>query len=305
MSLGYDRLLPSYFGNRPDRRPGEADYWLTHAEELPSLQQVCEFFEWWLTNRYHARPSRARHMRGQTPAQLQADGRAHPLRPALTDVELYHAFLRPLGTRSVGPGGALVLDGRRYTAPELRTVAWMGQKVLAKVDPYRPETLYVFDLQGAKVCEATRAKLLSPLDAPAEEVSGLMRRERRQLGEVRERAKQLTGGARVAHPAERLALLEPGYQAGAPELAEVPVAAALPEPAPDADLVRLLDEALYERPAEVAEEPAQVVAPAAPVARETEDATTDLAAFLAGLDVLGERGDCNHDDDGGTDHADE
>ncbi len=305
MATTFDRLFPSYSGASPDKKPGELSIVQAHPEGLPTVHQAEEFLRWWIT-RYNERPSRARHIRGQSPAALQEAARRQPLRPALSDDELARACRFPVPkAREVQRGGRITLDKVVFQGPALRSQRWIGEKVLVKVDTHDASRVYVHELDGTPIGEAERVRGLHPL-LDAEEAGKVAARERRWLSQVRVRNTLATGGQAALTPAERLPMLEPGYQVGAPELAEVPAAAALPEPVADADLVRLLDEALYERPAETAEVSVQVVAPTAPVARESAAETTDLTAFLDGLAYgSGERCDDNHDEDGGLSHGDE
>ena len=72
VALGFSKMFGGYRGSNPTKRPGEADYYWTHPEELPTLDEVAVAFEKWLTLCFHAEPSQGNTLAGKSPAEARA-----------------------------------------------------------------------------------------------------------------------------------------------------------------------------------------------------------------------------------------
>lgn len=198
MMQQFDKMFPDYLGSRPGQRTLAADYFDTHAEELPELDQFTSIFADWLDS-YHAAPQTGRRAGGRSPREIWT---TRPQRPVVSPERLRLALCKPVGVRSVDRGPAVSFDRVRYYSDRLK----VGQKVLLKTDPFDPDRVLCYTPQGALLGEArTRDSIKAiALNDPAARarISELQGRQYRQLREARTALADLTGGRHQASPIE-------------------------------------------------------------------------------------------------------
>lgn len=205
----FSKWWPGYLGRSPETRPETAmEHW-TNPETLPTLQQFTEAFAIWLEDFYHNRAGGGKILDGKTPAEVWA---ARPeLRPAMTDEELFFAFLKPYAAHLpvVSRGGTVRALGREYQSEEL--FRHLGKKVMIKLDRANAEHVYAFTLDGKLLCECLDCELkaiqaLVRTDEDRKALSERMAECRRPLREARTVAREMAGGGklRVISPVDRL-----------------------------------------------------------------------------------------------------
>jgi len=198
MMQQFDKMFPDYLGSRPGDRTLAADYFDSHPEELPELDQFTAIFADWLAE-YHHTPKKGDIHKGKTPAELW---KARQPRPAMSADRLRLAVCKPEGVRTVGRGPAVSLDKTLFYCDRLK----VGTKALVKSDPFDPTRVICCTLDGALIGEARtrdaiRALALDDADARAA-ISELIARQRRQLRDARTTLDTLTGGRSQASPIE-------------------------------------------------------------------------------------------------------
>lgn len=204
MMQQFDKMFPDYLGSRPGQRTLAADYFDTHAEELPELDQFCRVFADWLAG-YHSTPKRGEIHRGKSPAEIWT---ARQPRPAMSAERLRFAVCKPEGVRTVGRGPAVSLAGQWYYCDALK----VGKKALVKSDPFDPTRVLCYTPDGALIGEARTREAIRALalddEAARAAIGELIGRQRKQLKEARTTLDRLTGGRAQASPLE-LFLAEP------------------------------------------------------------------------------------------------
>ncbi len=200
MMQTFDKLFPDYLGSRPGQRTQAADYYDTHAEDLPSFEEFCKIFALWL-DRMHTTPRHGKIHQGKSPAAIWA---ARPAKPPIPAEQLQFAFLRPVAVRQVGRGGTVVWRHRAFDSEQLFN--HITKKVIIKRDLQNDDHVFVFTLDGALICEA-KAKLsikALALDDPSarDAISAALARQRREAKQVKTAIKNLTGGFDLVSPLE-------------------------------------------------------------------------------------------------------
>ena len=200
MMQQFDKLFPDYLGSRPGDRTLAADYYDTHAEELPSLQQFCEIFARWIAD-WHNTPKSGQIHKGKSPAEIwEKLDRSN----ALSDERLRMAFYKPEAVRSVGRGPAVSWNKKIFYSDSLK---W-GEKVLVKSDSMDPDHVLCFRPDGAFLCEARtrdRIRALALDDEIArKQISDSIARQRRQIRDAFTMLDDLTSGRHLASPLELL-----------------------------------------------------------------------------------------------------
>ena len=200
MMQQFDKLFPDYLGSRPGERTLAADYYDTHAEELPSLQQFCEIFARWLSDWHNTQKSGQIH-KGKTPAEIwEKLDRSN----ALSEERLRMAFYKPEAVRSVGRGPAVSWNKKNFYSDSLR---W-GEKILVKSDSMDPDHVLCFRPDGAFLCEARTRDRIRALalddEAARKQISDSIARQRRQIRDAFTMLSDLTGGRHLASPLELL-----------------------------------------------------------------------------------------------------
>ena len=200
MMQQFDKLFPDYLGSRPGDRTLAADYYDTHAEELPSLQQFCEIFARWIAD-WHNTPKSGQIHKGKSPAEIwEKLDRSN----ALSDERLRMAFYKPEAVRSVGRGPAVSWNKKIFYSDSLK---W-GEKVLVKSDSMDPDHVLCFRPDGAFLCEARTRDRIRALalddEAARKQISDSIARQRRQIRDAFTMLADLTGGRHLASPLELL-----------------------------------------------------------------------------------------------------
>jgi hypothetical protein len=170
------------------------------------LQQITEAFALWLDQFYHTRPGKGRILSGKTPDQVWA---ARPeLRPALSNQELFFAFLKPYSKLpTVSRGATIRVLGREYQNPEL--FRYYGKQVMVKIDRANLDHAYAFQFYGRLICECRDVMLRAiPANVQTAEdraaLSEKMADDRRPLRVARTIAREMTGGKiMVISPVDR------------------------------------------------------------------------------------------------------
>ena len=184
----FSKMFGGYRGSDPSKRPGEADYYWTHPEELPTIDEVAIAFEKWLAGYYHAEPSDGKTLGGKSPAEARAA--SAPARPALEADTVYKAFLRDIGTRTIMRGGYVRALGREYKSEALWALQ-ENETVRVKVDTDDVETAWIYTRDNREIGPASVRRLLPglmPEDANPETIEEYRRQmadQRRQLKQVK------------------------------------------------------------------------------------------------------------------------
>lgn len=198
MMQQFDKMFPDYLGSRPGQRTLAADYFDTHAEELPELEQFAGIFADWLDS-YHVTPQTGKRAAGRSPLDIWS---SRPQRPAVSYERLRLALCKPVGLRRVDRGPAISYEKTRYYSDALK----VGTKVLVKTDPFEPDRVLCYSPQGALLGEArTRDSIKAiALDDPAarQRISELQKRQYRQLKAEHTVLAELTGNRHHASPIE-------------------------------------------------------------------------------------------------------
>ena len=196
MMQRFDKMFPDYLGSTPEGRNAAADWFDSHAEELPSLQQFCELFDGYISQ-WHETPKAGRIHGGKSPWEIWE--KREP-RPAMTPAQLRFAFLRPEGVRQVARGPAVSFDNTFFYCDAVA----VGEKVLVKSDPVDPTHVFLFTVEGALRGEARTRDAIRALagDDEQEALKALIARQRKQLAEARTTIHDLTGGREQVSPLE-------------------------------------------------------------------------------------------------------
>jgi len=260
----FSKWFAGYRGSNPSKRPGEADYYWTHPEELPTLDEVSAAFEIWLAQVFHVTASNGKILAGKTPAEARAA--QAPARPALDDDTVYKAFLRDIGVRTIMRGGYVRALGREYKSEALWSLQ-ENETVRVKVDTDNVETAWIFTRDNREIGPASVRRLipgLMPEDANPETIEEYRRQmadQRRQLKQIKSQSAERRNMTRfLSRPpaAEDLARRITGDEAparrlgNAPGNAGVPPApaarpAASPEPEADEEMIAKLEALLRQR----------------------------------------------------------
>ena len=193
----FDKMFPDYLGSTPAGRNAAADWFDSHAEELPSLEQFCELFDNYINN-YHNTPKLGKIHAGKSPLELW---KTRECRQVYSKEQLQFAFLKPEGVRLVKRGPAVSFDNTFYYCDSVA----VGEKVLVKSDPMNPTHIYLFTFDGILRGEARTRAAISALASEDQDVlKALISRQRKQLADARTTLHQLTGGREQVSPLELL-----------------------------------------------------------------------------------------------------
>ncbi len=206
MMTQYDKMFSDYLGSRPGQRTQSADYYDTHAEELPSEHEFAKMFYHWLEE-FHNTPKNGKIHKGKSPAEIWA---SRPAKPPVPDSVLKMAFLKPEDIRVVGRGPRVTIANKFYYSDEL--FKRIGDRVMIKTDRLNKEHVYAFNLDGSLICEcrtreAIKALALDDPEARKRIGEGLAQ-QRREIKSVYTLLAAETGNFHKVSPAE-LFLAEP------------------------------------------------------------------------------------------------
>ena len=196
MMQNFDKMFPDYLGSTPAGRNAAADWFDSHAEELPSLEQFCTLFDQYISA-FHSTPKNGKIHGGKSPAELWEQ---REVRPAMSAEQLHFAFLKPEDTRTVTRGPAVSFNNTLYYSDAVS----VGEKVLVKSDHIDPTHVYLFTIDGRLKGEArTRDAIKALADEDSQEqLKALIARQRKQLAEARTTIRNLTGGMEQVSPIE-------------------------------------------------------------------------------------------------------
>ena len=206
-----DRMFLSYLGNRPGERPENAGMYSKeeNAENLPSLDEFCRFFERFL-NDYHNRPNNGKILKGLTPEQAY-DRQRMAVRAVRSEEEYKLAFLLPDPTlRKVRDGARVEVDHKSYFNPALYDC--FGSSVMVKLDLQDRESVYVYTPEGRFLCRASTQPDVPALADSEEERKLLAAAMKLQGGGVkaaRQAIKAATGGQLDKFTASELEAMTP------------------------------------------------------------------------------------------------
>ena len=194
----FDKMFPDYLGSTPGGRNAAADWFDTHAEELPSMEQFCKLFDNFIS-RYHQTPKQGAIHAGKSPLELWQQ---REQRQVFSPEQLRFAFLKPEGVRQVKRGPSVAFGSTFYYCDSVQ----VGEKVLVKSDPLDPTHVFLFSVDGSLRGEArTRAAICALADDADQEVlKSLIARQRKQLADARTTLHNLTGGREQVSPLEIL-----------------------------------------------------------------------------------------------------
>lgn len=254
----FSKLYAGYRGSNPSKRPGEADYYWTHPEELPTLDECAASFEQWLGLVFHATASDGKTLAGKSPAEARAA--AAPARAALEAETVYKAFLRDVGERTILRGGYVRALGREYKSEALWSLQ-ENETVRVKVDTDNVETAWIYTRDNREIGPAAVRRLLPglmPEDANPETIEEYRRQmadQRRQLKQIKAQSAERRNMTRfLSRPpaAEDLARRITGDEAPARRLPAAAKAQPSAEPAPaatpaDEEMIAQLEALLRQR----------------------------------------------------------
>lgn len=190
----FDKMLPSYLGSNILQRPDAAAYFEKHPEELPELKTLAKAFAAWLAA-YHKRPKSGVILQGKSPEEVW---NSRPDKPPMSPEDLKLAFLRPLDARTVGRGRSITVNGKRYFTDSVL----FGERVIVKEDIFDPESVWLFDRDGALLDVArTRRAVKAIVEGDPEEEALLRERMKRQARlekEARQMSRELIGSDKVS-----------------------------------------------------------------------------------------------------------
>ncbi len=226
----FARYWFGYLGNRPGNRPWRGDFAWENPAILPSLDEFCQAFAWWVQNLYHAQYGRGSKITGgRTPAEAWSEYR--PLRAPLSDHDLAMAFLRPVARSArdplcmVGRGGRIRLANTWYQSPGLWP--WQDKRVLVKLSRQPgDQAIYCYTPDGRPICRAPLKEAAPALAGTGEaraQVGAAIRAAASQLKHARTALRALTAPGAGLPPVgpvlDRLAIAGQG-EAQARALAE-------------------------------------------------------------------------------------
>lgn len=196
----FDKLMPDYLGSKPQERTMDAAWYDAHPEDLPSLHEFIAAFSAWLAE-WHSTPLQGNIMRGRSPDEVWADRPGD--RPPLSNDQLYFAFARPIGTRQVVRGPAVIVGSRRYFCNDLPT----GGKVLVKLSHFDPDACFCCTLDGSLIGEAHTRDAI-PAVAVTDDDRGMLADLMKRIGKMRKDAftalDTITGGKHIISTYELL-----------------------------------------------------------------------------------------------------
>ena len=194
----FDKMFPDYLGSTPGGRNAAADWFDTHAEELPSMEQFCELFDNFIS-RYHQTPKQGAIHAGKSPLELWQQ---REQRQVFSPEQLRFAFLKPEGVRQVKRGPSVAFGNLLFYCDSVQ----VGEKVLVKSDPLDPTHVFLFSVDGSLRGEARTRDAICALadDADQEVLKSLIARQRKQLADARTTLHNLTGGRSQVSPIELL-----------------------------------------------------------------------------------------------------
>lgn len=159
--------------------------------ELLTLEEFFDKWTWWKENVYHAKRHGGLAKLGEKwtkPGELFANGERYE--KAVPPRE-YAAMLLMKSERAKVTAQGIQKHKRLYTDEALGL--YEGQWVEVKWDIDNPTKLYVYALDGSKICEAHEAELLGMgRAADDEQISAHAAKQKRQYRTVRERLAELT-----------------------------------------------------------------------------------------------------------------
>ena len=167
----FSKTWASYRGSNPFTRPETADASWNHPESLPTLEEFTARFMGWLDRYYHQRPGKGRILKGRSPVAVRQA--AAPIRAALTDLDVYKAFLRdvPNRKRTILEGGVVMALNRSYSSEALYALLRQPgfKQVNVRVDPDDVAVAWIYTLDGKEIGQALQVQardgLADPLDA--------------------------------------------------------------------------------------------------------------------------------------------
>ena len=199
----FDRYFAGYLGNKPGARPDAAGFYWDNPELLPNLQKFCELFAAWM-ELFHQTPNNGKILGGKSPGQVWESGE-RVARPAMSEAELFDAFLLPLPTsRTVHRGPAVGVDKTEYYSEALWP--WMDREVMVKTDRLDDQHVYVYELNGRPIGECRTRAAVKALALTEEERAAIgegMATQRRQLKRAYSMLDVLTGGRHVLAAAQQ------------------------------------------------------------------------------------------------------
>ena len=198
----FSKLWPSYLGNRPEKRPDKANYYWSHAEELPTRAQFIAAFEEWLGQIYHRKPRKgSRILNGMSSEQAWAAGTGGP---ALSIDELRLGLAVPYASPTVREGGVVVYQGVEFRSRDLWP--FIRSQVVLRIDRVNGAA-FACDLTGRLLCELEIKPQVDAL-AQGDEQKRVLGREladqRRQLKALKAAIDEATGGTHGLSAIDRL-----------------------------------------------------------------------------------------------------
>lgn len=223
---GFDRLWNGYTGNKTENRPDYGRDFKGNIEKLPSMQELTEAINNWLSG-YHDRPNKGRRCQGKSPTEMWAT--RTPQRAAMATDRLEWALLIPQKhtpkVRRNGSGADVAFKGWPYCGVTDEDVLALRdhyeQEVMIKIGPatptiqYKQYTLYsvigVFNLDGKYIATAKPNPEVDVFGKSPEKAA-IMAEVKRRIAIInkadREDLYQLTGSYKRLPPSTILGLTE-------------------------------------------------------------------------------------------------
>lgn len=174
----FARFITTYCGNKPDNKPERLKGVLRDGENIPTLDQVRDWFGQWLAADYHARSHSGDGMDGRTPADVFAHEERvarrtlpGPLKDQLTLIPVCGTPKRPLRVTRRG----VQYQGVWYGQAEPALWRMIGQEVMLLVDPDEASAVLVCDTAGRALCWVGQQRVTG---ATAADLAEGLRRQR-------------------------------------------------------------------------------------------------------------------------------
>lgn len=187
----YCKLLPSYIGNDPKKRPEKMKKVNEKLKEIAmSYSEFIEFVDNMIKT-YNNTPHSGNGMNNRTPIEVYKNSFVKPLRMVKTEDVLNMFLMRTTKALKVGKNGIRIPEiGERYE--DIKLFEYFGKNVFARYNSDDLKQVYVFTEQDEFICIAECKKFVD-LGADAEVTKQTIRELNRRKKEIREFTKSQMG----------------------------------------------------------------------------------------------------------------
>lgn len=187
----YCKLLPSYIGNDPKKRPEKMQKVNDKLKEIAMpYSDFIEFVDNMIMT-YNNSSHSGRGMNGRTPIEVYRNSFKKPLRMVKTDDILNLFLMRTTKALKVGKNGIRIPEiGERYE--DIKLFEYFGKNVFARYNSNDLKQVYIFTEQDEFICIAECKKFVD-LGADAEVTKQTIRELNHKKKEIREFTKSQMG----------------------------------------------------------------------------------------------------------------